>query len=93
MPSDCCKRCFASHVLPEAVLALCTQPPVIKDSKTQQWTVGDRGPSELQSFHHLPDVDRVFSLAEAHIRRSFLGNTTMSCVVGVSEGKEALFAP
>ena len=44
VPSDCCKRCFASHVLPEAVLALCTQPPVIKDSKTQQWTVGDRGP-------------------------------------------------
>ena len=93
VPSDCCKWCFASHVLPEAVLALCAQPPDIKHSKTQQWMVGDRGPSELQSFHHLPDVDWVFSLAEAHIRRSFLGNTTMSCVMGVSEGKVALFAP
>lgn len=80
-------------MLPEAILALCTWPAVIKHSKTQHWKVGDRGPRELQSFHRLPDVDRVFSLAEAHIKRSFLGNMTMSCVVGVSEGKEALFAP
>ena len=80
-------------MLPETVFALRTRPLIIKHGKTQHWTVGDRGPSELQSFHHLPDVDWVFSLAEAQTRRSFLGNTTMSCVVGVSEGKEALFAP
>ena len=69
-----------------------TRHLVIKHGKTQHSWVGDSSPSERQSFLCPPDVARVFSLAKTQTGESFWGNVTISCVVVVSERKEALFA-